>query len=190
MYRIYNSKPTPGQTVLIIGTGAIGMIAAAIASEAGASKVILSGRNDFKLDVAKKMGADITVNIKNEDLKSIVMRETKGKGVDIIIEASGSIPALTEAFDLVKVGGTVTLLAFYEKEIEKLDIDKIVLNCIKIIGLAGSPNMYLPVIDLLEAGRLIFKPLITHRYPFDKAIEAIKAVKEQNNTRIKIMVEF
>jgi len=190
MNAIYKSNFKAGQTVLVIGTGAIGLVSVRLTSASGASKVILSGRKDVKLETGRIMGADIAVNINKENLKETVMRETGGEGVDLVIEASGAVSALREALDMVKIDGTIALLGFYEEKVNELNVDKAVFNCIKVIGIAGSPSMYTPVIDLMASGKVSFKHIITHRYAFKDAVEAFKDMKGKNDTRIKILVEF
>lgn len=179
-----------GQTVLVIGTGAIGLLAAALANASGASKVILAGRKDNKLDIGSQMGADVLVNVTKQNLQNEVMKETDGKGVDLVIEASGAVSALKESLNLVSVDGAISLLGFYEQELDGINIDKAVFNCIRIIGVAGSPNIYPVIISLLTSGKVDFGRIITDRYAFADAIQAFNDMKGKNETRIKIMLEF
>ncbi|MCX9078220.1 MAG: zinc-binding dehydrogenase, partial [Candidatus Methanoperedens sp.] len=137
-----------------------------------------------------KMGADILINVTKESLQEAIIKVTDGKGADLVIEASGAISALNESLDLVKIDGRIALLGFYEQKAGELNIDKAVFNCIKIIGVAGSPNMYKPTIDVMASGKVNFRHIITHRYPFKDAIQAFTDMKGKNDARIKIMVEF
>ncbi|NLZ54768.1 MAG: alcohol dehydrogenase catalytic domain-containing protein [Thermoanaerobacteraceae bacterium] len=100
--------------VLIIGTGDIGLAAVAIAKSKGARKVFLSGRKAFKLEKGQQMGADAVVNVTNEDLKDFIMKNTEGKGVDVIIETSGNIKVINQCMELVKNSATIVLIGFYE----------------------------------------------------------------------------
>ena len=190
MNALCKSDFKPGQTALVIGTGAIGLLAAALASASGASKVILAGRKDVKLEVGLKMGADVIVNVTKENLLDVVMRETDGKGTDLVMECSGALSALAQSLDAVKIGGAIALLGFYEQKLDNFNIDKAVFNCVRIIGIAGSPNMYVPTIDLLATGKVKFSHIITDRYPFKDAVQAFNDMKGKNDTRIKILVEF
>ena len=111
-----------GDTVLVIGTGPIGLGATPFAALYGASKVIVAGRRDFKLELAKKFGADITVNTSKEDLVARVMEITDGEGVDVVLETSGAVEMLHTAVEVAKSGCRISCVAFYEKPItfEKL----------------------------------------------------------------------
>ena len=101
-----------GSTVLIIGTGPVGLSAVPMAKAMGVKKLIISGRKPYKLDIAKKVGADTAVNVTCEDLKEIVMKETGGKGVDIVIETSGNIGTLNQCVQLVRKKGMIALIGF------------------------------------------------------------------------------
>lgn len=179
-----------GSKVLIIGTGPIGLAAAGLAKNMGAAKILVSGRKEAKLDVGKFMGADVTINVTGENLVDVIKKETDGKGVDAVIETSGNISVVNQALEIVKPGGVIALIGFYEADLNGFNIDKVTLNCITMKGIAGTPNVFPAVIDLLGTKRLSLKPLITDIYPFNKMMEAVRAVKEKNDTRIKVLVEI
>lgn len=174
--------------VLVIGTGPIGLAAVSLVRNAGVQKLLLAGRKDSKLEVGRFMGADTTINITKEKLKDVVMRETDGEGVSAVIETSGAISCINEALDYIAGSGIISLIGFYEKELNGFNIDKVVLNKIQIRGVAGEPVMQ-EVIDLLASGSLNLKPLITHKVSFDEAIEAFININEKNESKIKMLVE-
>ncbi len=175
-------------SVLVIGTGPIGLAGVSLVRNAGVKKLLLAGRKDGKLEVGKIMGADITVNVTKESLKDIVMRETDGEGVSAVIETSGAISSINEALDYIADSGIISLIGFYEKELNGFNIDKVVLGKIQIRGVAGEPVMQ-EVIDLMASGALKLKPLITHKVSFDEAIDAFINITEKNESKIKILVE-
>ena len=96
-----------GQTVAVIGAGPIGLFSAIMAKHAGAGLVIVSEPRKSRRLMAQRMGADIVVDPLVENLHDIVMRHTMQRGVDISIEAVGLEPALSQAINIVGVGGTV-----------------------------------------------------------------------------------
>ena len=175
-------------SVLVIGTGPIGLAGVSLVRNAGVKKLLLAGRKDGKLEVGKIMGADITVNVTKESLKDIVMRETDGEGVSAVIETSGAISSINEALDYIADSGIISLIGFYEKELNGFNIDKVVLGKIQIRGVAGEPVMQ-EVIDLMASGALKLKPLSTHKVSFDEAIDAFINITEKNESKIKILVE-
>ncbi|MCL5069350.1 MAG: hypothetical protein M1308_00375, partial [Actinobacteria bacterium] len=89
----------------------------------------------------------------------------------------------------VRVGGTISLVGFFEQKIKEFDINKVVLNDVTIRGSAGCPNFFPKIISLIETGRIKCQPLITHCYPFSKIKEAVRAMESEKETRIKILLE-
>jgi len=181
---------TPTDSVLVIGTGSIGLAAVALAKHMGASKVLLSGRKPYKLDIGKEMGADAVVNIEKEDLRDFVMKNTKGKGVDAVIETSGNIDTVNQCLYVVKPRASIALIGFYESTLNGFEIDKFVTNQLQMKGIMGEFGLVQEVIGLMSSGILNLKPLITHRFKFDEAIEAMKTANEKNDTKIKMLVEM
>ncbi len=112
---------------------------------------MVAGRKDFKLEVGKRMGADTTINVTRESLKDAVMRETDGEGVSTVIETSGAISVINESLNCVAAAGIISLVGFYERELNGFTIDKVVLNKIQIRGVAGEPVMQ-EIIDLMASG--------------------------------------
>jgi 2-desacetyl-2-hydroxyethyl bacteriochlorophyllide A dehydrogenase len=176
-------------SVLIIGTGPIGLAAAAIAKNMGVSNVMLAGRKQIKLDIGKKMGADTTVDVTVNDLKTFVLKNTDGFGADAVVETSGSIGTVNNCLGAIRPGGTFALIGFYETTLDDFPIDYFVLNRIHMIGIAGEMGLIPEVIDMMSSKGLDLMPMITHRYNFDEAADAIKTAKEKNNVKIKMMVK-
>ncbi|MCL5995856.1 MAG: alcohol dehydrogenase catalytic domain-containing protein [Chloroflexi bacterium] len=97
----------PGQTVYVIGAGPIGLFSAVVAKHAGAGLLIVSEPRDSRRDLAHRMGADVVVNPREHDLRDVVLHHTRGRGVDVSIEGVGLEPALSQAIEVVAIGGTV-----------------------------------------------------------------------------------
>jgi L-iditol 2-dehydrogenase len=176
-----------GDSVLVTGTGAVGLSAVSIAKSLGAGKVIIAGRKQNKLDIGLKLGADASVNTAEEDMLQAVMRETGGKRVDKIIEASGSADLLDKALDCAGFKCCVVLLGFYEGKIsENFIIDRIVLNNLNIKGVTGLPCIP-RIIELMSSGAVDLTPLVTHIVPLEKGVEAFS---EKSGDKIKILVRM
>jgi L-iditol 2-dehydrogenase len=190
LYSVKRAEVGIGDSVLVIGTGPIGLLAAKQAKISGAAKVIVAGRKEFKLNMAKQLGADVVVSTTNEKLADVVRREVGPEGVDRVIEASGSLDMLKESFNLVRAAGTISSVAFYERNANDVNIDRLVLNNISFHGVGGSLWMNAPVINLLASGQMDPTVMITDRYPFSRVQEALDAMREKNEKRIKIMLEM
>jgi 2-desacetyl-2-hydroxyethyl bacteriochlorophyllide A dehydrogenase len=185
-----NSNAISGKKVLIIGTGPIGLAAIPFAKTMGAEKIFISGRKPYKLNVGKNMGAEVTINATKEDLIKIVMEETGGKGADIVLETSGNTDVFSQCIDVVTRGGMVTLIGFYDKNLNDFDIDKLVTKQVHLQGILGEFGLPQQVINIMEKEKISLKPLITHRFRFGEAIEAMKTANEKNDTKIKMLVEI
>jgi threonine dehydrogenase-like Zn-dependent dehydrogenase len=186
MYSVVLGKVKLGDTVLVIGTGPIGIMAAKIAKLSGAAKVIIAGRKDFKIQAALDLGVDVGLNLMNTSLTDGVKRE----GVDCVIEASGSTELLKESLTLLNPCGTISAVAFYEKLIDGLDIDRFVFGGINLMGSAGSLGMYEPTLKLMSVGMLDFTSLITGYYSLDEVPQAMLDMKTKNDRRIKFMIKM
>jgi L-iditol 2-dehydrogenase len=189
MKSVKNGMVKTGDTVLVQGTGPIGLSSVRLSVVAGASKVILAGRKDSKLSRGKEMGADHTVNVTKEDLETRVQGLTGGRGVDVVIEASGAESALKQAFRVVKGGGVLSLPAFYEKPVNNIDLDDLIFKNVLIAGVCGGQGYPCYVLDLMKNGRISLDPQITDEYPLSKVTEAMEAMTQKNDTRIKILLK-
>jgi L-iditol 2-dehydrogenase len=178
-----------GSSVLVIGTGAIGLASVMLAKHLGAGPVMLAGRNDGKLEAGKRMGADVLINLKRESLKDAVLRETMGLGVDVVLETSGAIEHVGGSLGYLAKKGTLLLIGFYETTLDGYTIDSLVLNQLRIIGTAGEPSMH-DLIELVSKGGLTMAPTITSRISFAEAADEIRNADATHNDRIKTLVEI
>jgi threonine dehydrogenase-like Zn-dependent dehydrogenase len=128
--------------------------------------------------------------MEKEDLREAVMRETKGRGADVVMDSTGAPELLNLSVSLTRSSGYIVLPGFYEQRVNNFAIDNIIVRNCMLIGGAGAPDMQRRILDLLERGHIDLKPMITDRYPFEKVKEAFAAFKQKNDTRVKIMVDF
>lgn len=190
LYGLLRSPVGPGQNLLVIGTGPIGLGGMACAKALGSGKIILAGRKDAKLEIGRSMGADLLVNTTKEDLREVVMRETRGEGMDIILDTTGNPDIFNETLRLLRGSGTIVIPGFYGTPIEGADMDYIISHNCTLVGAAGTPNMGRKVLDLLGSKKISLRPMLTERYPFSQVKEGFAAVKSHNDRRIKIMIDF
>ena len=179
---------TEGKTVLVIGTGAIGLASVALAKYYGAERVFLSGRTDSKLAIGREMGADCCINTKNTSLVDAIMQETHGHGVDAVIETSGNINTISDLLMCAGNGAYISLIGFYEKTVPAFLIDEIVMKSLHVNGVMGEFGMPAEVLGILKSEKFSLLPLITHVIPFEKTIEAMES-PEAFEGRVKLLVE-
>jgi threonine 3-dehydrogenase len=170
----------PTKTVLITGAGPIGAIAAGIAKAAGASLVIVSEPNEYRRELAKKLGADILVNPMEENLLEKVMELTDGEGVDNVLEMSGAAPALIDGLKAIRKGGTLVLLGIFNKDVSININELIIFKGIKIKGVNGRKmfDTWYKMDGLLRSGKLNLSPIITHRIPMEEIEKGLLLMEE------------
>ncbi|MCX8169416.1 MAG: L-threonine 3-dehydrogenase [Candidatus Methanomethylicia archaeon] len=177
-----------GKTVVIFGDGPIGIMCIGISKIFGASKVIVFGRSNYRLDIARKFNPDIAVNSLDLDVVKFIMDYTNGEGVDVVLEASGDPQALREALMIVKPGGRVSILSIYGGDVTLNVNDGIVLKAIRVYGITGRRiwNTWYIVSNILSSGRIDLSPLITHRIKLSDFNKGIEIVKERKCGKVVI----
>lgn len=109
--RSFELAPIKGKpTIAILGLGTIGLLTLQVARALSAGKIIMAGTKLERLNLSKKLGADITINVKEEDLAKRVFEETNGIGADIVVEATGRPKGAGETLTIVRSRGTIILL--------------------------------------------------------------------------------
>lgn len=168
-----------GKTVAIFGCGPIGIMACAVAKALGAEKVIGISATKEHLDLAKEMGADMTINREEEDVLARLMEETDNKGVDVFLEMSGAGVAIEQGFEAVKKSGNVVLLGLPTKPIAIDWAKYMVLKDLNIKGIYGRKiwDSWKLGTELIEAGKVDLSKLITHRFKLSEFEEAFEVMK-------------
>jgi threonine 3-dehydrogenase len=155
-----------GEDVLITGAGPIGIMAAGIARHAGARHVVITDVNDYRLDLAKKMGATIALNVKNGSLSDAQKQLGMKEGFDVGLEMSGNPAAFRDMIDNMAHGGKIAMLGIPSEPIA-IDWNKVVFNMLTIKGIYGREmyETWYKMTVMLESG-LDIRPVITHRLHF------------------------
>jgi len=167
-----------GQSVLITGCGPTGLFATAVARTAGAGVIIASDISDYRLGLAKQLGADHTINPARDDT-DLFTRITGGEGVDVALEMSGSPAAIHKCFKSVKNGGRVTLFGIPEAQVCFDMTNEIIFKGIRVYGVTGRRlfQTWYRLSGLFKAG-LNIKPVVTHVLPLDKFAEGFDLVAQ------------
>jgi len=170
-----------GKTVVIFGDGPIGIMCVGVSRVFGASKVIIFGHYDYRLNVARKFNPDYAVNSRGLDPVKLVMDYTNGQGADVVLEVSGSPRALCDALKVVKPGGRVSILSIYSGDVTLNVNDGIVLKAVRVYGITGRRiwNTWYIVSSIIESGILNLSPLITHKLKLSEFAEGMKAMEER-----------
>ena len=160
------SFPVLGEDVLVTGAGPIGIMSAAIARHAGARHVVITDVNEYRLDLAKRMGVTRTVNVAKEKLADVQKELGMDEGFDVGLEMSGNPDAFNDMLANMCHGGKIAMLGIPEKEMA-IDWNTVVFNMLTIKGIYGR-EMYETwyKMTLMLEGGLDIAPVITHRFKF------------------------
>ncbi|MBP1993385.1 L-threonine 3-dehydrogenase [Paenibacillus eucommiae] len=168
-----------GKSVAVIGTGAIGLMAIAVAKACGAGPIMAVDINPFRLQMARDMGADCTINSKETPMVEAIRAYTHGEGAEVVLEMSGHAAAIRDGFDAAAQAARVSLLGIPNGDVP-LDLAKqIIFKGIRIEGITGR-RMYqtwYQMKGLLDTGRLNLNGLVTHRFTLDRYEEAFELMK-------------
>jgi len=178
----------PGDTVLVLGMGAIGLMAMQVAKAFGAVKTIAVDIRDYPLEIAEKLGADITINASKEDFVKKVLEETK-IGATVVFDTVGNADTFLKGLKALARAGRYVLLAVTR---EKVTIPLTALAGERIIT-TSSNNLfpeYTTAVELLASGKVKVKPFITHVFKLDDIEEAFKvAVNKEEYNAIKVVLK-
>lgn len=183
------SRPMVGETVAILGPGSLGIMHAMAYRAAGAGKVIMigTGKDKKRLETARKLGADHTINIEERDYRETVSDITGGRGADIVVECTNSPRATEMTFEIAAARGRIVLFGLYPKAC--FDQVKLLRNKITVYGDVGQVSrQFMRAIKWVETGRVEVAKIITKTFSLDEAEDAFKASRECD--LIKIVFEI
>jgi threonine 3-dehydrogenase len=155
-----------GEDVLITGAGPIGIMATAIVRFIGARNVVITDVNDFRLDLARKMGATLALNVSRESLDDAMKQLGMQEGFDVGLEMSGNAGALRDMLRTMHHGGSIAMLGIPPTEVA-IDWNEVILKGLTIKGIYGRQmfETWYKMAALLQSG-LDVRPVITHRVPY------------------------
>lgn len=167
-----------GEDVLITGAGPIGMMAVGICRQNGARRIIVTDVNQYRLDIAKRMGAHAIVNLKHDRLEDAMQEQGMVEGFDVGLEMSGNGAALNQLLKAMRNGGKVALLGIAGPG-TVIDWNDVIFKGLTLQGIYGRKmyETWYKLMAMLEAG-LDLSPIITHRFhytDFEKGFEAMNS---------------
>ena len=187
-----NANIKIGDTVVVFAQGPIGLCATAGARLLGATTIIAVDGNDERLAVSKKMGADVTLNFKNVDVVSEVMKLTGGKGVDGAIEALGTQATFESAFRCLRPGGTLSSLGVYSTDL-KIPLDAFGAGLgdhrINTALCPGGKERMRRLMNVVASERVDLGVLVTHQYKLDDIVAAYDLFANQREGVLKIAIK-
>ena len=176
--------------MLVIGSGIAGLLHVQLARALGAGRVIASDINEYRLDAAQRFGADATFHAE-EVLPARLRQVNQGRLADTVIVSTGATSALTQALTSVERGGTVLFFALTDPGVTiPLSVNELFYrNDITLTtSYAGSPADYQTALELIRAGTIPVRQMITHRLSMAETGSGFQIVAEARNS-IKVVIE-
>jgi L-iditol 2-dehydrogenase len=176
-----------GDSVAVLGAGPMGLLAAAVARKAGATQVLVADRLPHRIQMALDQGATAAVPI--GQLREAVLDKTRGRGVDIAIDAAGAAETINTALAVTRLGGTFVLIGIPNHVPVGVDLYSLQAKEIRFQPVKRSNHRSEPAIALLAAGA-IPEAIVTHRVSLEQTPEAFQMLAEYRDGIGKLAVEF
>jgi threonine 3-dehydrogenase len=173
-----------GEDVLITGAGPIGIMAAAIVRFIGARNVVITDVNDYRLDLARKMGATLALNVTRDKLEDAMKQLGMQEGFDVGLEMSGNAAALRDMLRTMHHGGSIAMLGIPPTEVA-IDWNEVILKGLTIKGIYGRQmfETWYKMAALLQSG-LNIRPVITHRLPYTQFQHAFEIMGKGQSGKV------
>lgn len=182
------SKLRPPETIVIIGVGAMGLLAVQVANAAGAGRLVVADVSDFRLEMARKFGATDAIRSDREELVARVA-EILPEGPDIVFEAAGYLPAAEQAFALTRRGTRLNMFGVIVDGTIPVSPAKLHwLETNVFSSFSVTPRVFLRSLEMMECGLADPEAIITHRFPLERIEDAMQAMASDD--RVKVMIEF
>jgi alcohol dehydrogenase/L-iditol 2-dehydrogenase len=176
---VEKSRIRPGDTVVVQGPGPVGLLAMQMAKIQGAGVVVVSGtgRDASRLELAKKLGADMTVDVTQQNLLDVVRGLGDGLGAHLVIDAAGVPPAIQQSLQIVRQNGQVTKIGWALQPIN-LTMDEIVAKMITYQGaFSHTWTNWEASLELMRQGRILTEPMISEVWPITRWKEAFEKLE-------------
>jgi len=178
----------PGDAIAVLGPGSMGLMCVQCCKALGAGKVLLTGTRADRLDLGKKMGADVVIDARHENPVERVRELTDGLGPDLVLVTTGAHDSLQQAIEMTHRGSDIVFLAHVDDPITA-NIGLAVQKGNNIFTVRGEGRMTVhQALALMEQGKIRANDLITHTFPLSQINEAIETFMERRNGAIKVVV--
>jgi len=184
--RIVGMKP--GASVLVIGSGIAGLLHIKLARALGAGRVIATDIDEYRLETAKKLGADMVINAK-ENVTEKVKQYNDGRLADIVVLCTGALPAVKQAISSVDRGGTLLFFAPTEPGVDiPFPLFDLWNKGVKMVSTyAGGPRDIADAIELIRFKKVTVTDMISHKLPLSEAAKGFKLVAQAQES-IKVVL--
>ncbi|MCC6486732.1 MAG: NAD(P)-dependent alcohol dehydrogenase [Candidatus Hydrogenedentes bacterium] len=179
----------PGETVAILGLGPIGLLTAQVARLAGAGRIYGTDLLDYRVDVAKRYGVDTAFNAESRDSVETLMNDTNGRGVDLAVDCARSTVTPAIACRVARPGGRCILTGISGEEYGQFPVDIARRKELTITWCRRVRFNFQTAIDLVAAGRIDVRSLVTHSFPLAQSRDAFELVSRAGDNVLKASVD-
>ncbi|QDT36398.1 zinc-dependent alcohol dehydrogenase [Stratiformator vulcanicus] len=187
VHAVKRSSIREGDTVVVVGSGMIGLLTIQAAKHAGAT-VFAVDLNADRLSLAKELGAEVVLKADDVDVAAEVRQLTNGRGADVVLEVVGATGTIQTAIDCVRKGGTVTLVGNVSPHVE-IPLQAVVSRELNLLGSCASAGEYPECLDLMSRGAIRVEPLITAKSSLEEAPEWFERLYAGEKGAMKVIVE-
>jgi len=177
-----------GETVAIFGAGPAGLIALQCARVLGAGTVILCGARRERLALGRRLGADHVIDVNAADAVAEIKALTKGRGADLAFDAAGTPAAILNMMEVLRPQGRAILYGVPDRAVPEFPARDVVLKDLVLYGALSDRVGWEEMIGLVSAGRIDLASLITHRFPLERAAEALRHMRDRRDGAIKAVL--
>jgi len=189
---VTSTQELAGRTVAVLGCGPVGLFAIAIARAFGAGRILASDHVPFRIALAERLGADGIVNVDEAaDVGGWFLERNEGEGLDVVLEMSGALQAVRDAFEIVRHGGHVVLFGIPSRPVEIDIAESLVFKNLTVQAVNGREiwQTWYTTRWLLEHGVVDLRPLITCQLPLERFDEAFAALESGEACKIVLRTE-
>lgn len=179
---------TPGETVAVVGCGAVGLGCMQMARIGGAGRIIATDRFDYRVELAAKLGADETVCVDETDPVEAVKDLTGGRGADLVFECTNKAAGAPQAYEIAAIGGRVALVGIPEEDEIVLDAHTARRKELRVQYVRRSRHAARQAIGLVASGRMDVASWVTHTVPLEEAAGAFEMVEKYADGVVKAVV--
>lgn len=178
----------PGDTVVVLGAGPIGLLHTQLAKAQGASRIIVTNRSAGRRELALELGATHAVDPTSQDLQAVVDEVTDGQGADVVVVAIGALPLANQALELAGIGGRVNYFAGFPKG-STTEMDPNIIHYKELQVTGGSNARRSDVhraVQVLGSGAITADRIVTHAFELSDVDQAVRAVSDQLGVKVAV----
>ena len=179
----------PGMSVAVLGCGPVGLLALAVARVCGAGRVFAADMYPYRLDLAERYGADVTINASETDPAEEVLDRTGGLGVDVVIEATTDAAAPAKGLEMMKIGGTLAVIGIVTEKDVHFDTHIARRKGATIKWVRRSKFGVEAAIEMIASGRISLDGLATHHLPLAETRAGFELVENYADNVFKVIIQ-